>query len=285
MPELPEVENVVRGLKPNLEGCCFESVEVLNPAIIKTGAERFESTITGRRILSITRRGKYIIFFLQDEQYLIIHLGMTGKLYFSTPSAIREKHTHLVFAITGGSRELRHVDARRFGGAHLFDRLGLAQFKRLNRLGREPLELDCRSFMQLMQGRRARIKALLLDQGVLAGLGNIYCDESLHRSGIHPCRLASSLSEGELRSLWVQVRKVLQQAIAQGGSSISDYVDSEGYRGQYQNFYRVYGREGESCKAKGCGGIVRRILVAGRSSHYCPRCQRLRQRALRSLPS
>jgi formamidopyrimidine-DNA glycosylase len=277
MPELPEVENVVRGLKPRLEGRRFSVVEVLNPAIIKTGAERFENLVAGCTVSSISRRGKYILFDLQQGRHLVIHLGMTGKLCFAAPSEPREKHTHLVFGIAGEGRELRHVDARRFGGAHLLDEAGMALFKRLQKLGREPLEVDFSSFVSLMRRRRARIKALLLDQSVLAGLGNIYCDESLHRARIHPCRLAAALGADELHGLWIQVRKVLRQAIAQGGSSISDYIDPEGYRGQYQNYYRVYGREGETCRVKGCSGIIRRIPVAGRSTHYCPRCQRIRK--------
>jgi formamidopyrimidine-DNA glycosylase len=278
MPELPEVENVVRGLRPFLVGRRFSSVEVLNPAIIKMGAERFEDAVSGSCISSIIRRGKYIVLDLQGGQFLVFHLGMTGRLYFSVPSEPREKHTHVVFAIDSMPRELRHVDSRRFGGAYLCHGPEFEQFKRLHRLGPEPLDLNFNCFAQLIKNRRARIKALLLDQATLAGLGNIYCDESLHRAGIHPCRLASGLNSKELRGLFLQIQRVLRHAIDQGGSSISDYVDAEGSRGQYQNHYRVYGRNGEPCKAKNCHGFIRRIQVAGRSSHFCPLCQRWRGR-------
>jgi formamidopyrimidine-DNA glycosylase len=278
MPELPEVENVVRGLRPFLDGRRFVSIEVLNPAIIKEGAERFKDTVSGCVISSIVRRGKYIVFDLQGGQFLVFHLGMTGKLYFSAPADPREKHTHLIFAIESLPRELRHVDSRRFGGAYLYDGPGLERFKRLHRLGPDPLELSYVRFAELIKKRNARIKALLLDQSTLAGLGNIYCDESLHRAGIHPCRLASGLNPQELRGLFLQIQRVLRKAIEKGGSSISDYVDAEGYQGQYQNYYRVYGRDREPCKRKNCPGVIRRIQVAGRSSHYCPECQRRRGR-------
>ena len=278
MPELPVVENVVRGLAPFLTGRRFISVKILNPAIVKAGAEGFENRVIGRSISRVVRRGKYIILHLQEGICLIFHLGMTGKLYFSAASDPTERHTHLIFTVEALTRQLRHVDSRRFGGAYLVDTTELERFERLRRLGPEPLELDFPDFAQLFKNRRARVKALLLDQGILAGLGNIYCDESLHRAGIHPCRLASTLRQEELLRLFVQMRRILLQAIAQGGSSISDYVDAEGYRGQYQRYYRVYGREGEPCKVKGCGGSIRRLPVAGRSSHYCPQCQRLRVR-------
>jgi formamidopyrimidine-DNA glycosylase len=276
MPELPEVENVVRGLRPVLTGRSFVDVEVLNPAIIKAGVVGFAGEVIGRRISEIVRRGKYIILQMQGGRFLIFHLGMTGKLCFSAAAEQREKHTHLVFAVESQARQLRHTDARRFGGAYLLDEQGFERFKRVHRLGPEPLELDLQRFSQLLNNRRARLKALLLDQATIAGLGNIYCDETLHRAGLHPCRLASELKPPEIHRLFLEMKRVLRQAIANGGSSISDYVDAEGLPGKYQRYYRVYGRAGEPCRVKGCHGVIRRILIAGRSSHFCPGCQRLR---------
>lgn len=276
MPELPEVENIVRGLRPLVEGRSLVGVQILNPAIVKAGLNEIELGVADQRVEKIERRGKFILFRFRSGHSLAFHLGMTGKLYFARPDEPLEKHTHLIFGVENLTRQLRHCDARRFGGAYFLNSHQAQRLERLDRLGPDPLEVDFKTFHRLFEGRRARMKALLLDQSVLSGVGNIYADEALHRAGIHPKQLAARVGREKLLRLYRHMGRILRHAIAEGGSSINDYVDAEGYRGRYQNYYRVYGRESEPCLARGCRGAVRRIIVGGRSTHFCPSCQRLR---------
>jgi len=201
----------------------------------------------------------------QSKAQWIVHLGMTGRLLVCEPQAEIEKHTHAIVKLASG-RELRFVDPRRFG------RLSIAKAGDFDAGGVEPLEVDLERFVGLFRGRKTPIKSALLNQKLLRGVGNIYADESLFRAGIRPRRRASTITREELGRLFVAVKEVLQEAIALGGSSISDYVDADGEEGFFQLQHRVYGREGEACLV--CKTPIKRVVIAGRSSHYCPRCQK-----------
>jgi formamidopyrimidine-DNA glycosylase len=288
MPELPEVETIARGLSTRVTGDVIESVWLgSKPEILKSPASEIAATLESKRIAGVRRLGKHIVFDLEsggrasapvkrksprkfskasastrDTAQWIVHLGMTGRMLVCNPDQVIEKHTHAVAKLASG-RELRFVDPRRFGRlsvAHGFDAPGS-----------EPLEVGLDRFIELFRGRKTPIKSALLNQKLLRGVGNIYADESLFRAGIRPRRRAASLTRAELARLYSAIREVLKEAIALGGSSISDYVDSDGEEGFFQLQHRVYGREGEPCLA--CKTPVKRVVIAGRSSHYCPKCQ------------
>ena len=274
MPELPEVETVVRGLRVSLPGRSVVEVRfgktdfVEDPAAI---AER----LPGMRISDVKRLGKFISIGLEGGEAtgpgrsrLVIHLGMTGQLTLPRSSESVAPHTHGFFVLDDG-RELRYTDVRRFGRMLLVPEDKLSEFE--GDLGQEPLEIGADEFCRQFGSRRARVKALLLDQRLLRGIGNIYADESLFRARLHPARIAEKLTKKELLALRRSVRDVLEDAIRFRGSSISDYVDSEGNRGEFQLRHRVYQREGKPCFR--CRSKIRRVIVAGRSSHFCPRCQ------------
>lgn len=276
MPELPEVETVVRGLRLSLPGRTVVEVRfgktdfVEDPSAI---AER----LPGMRILEVTRLGKFICIGLQagaaqatplSQFYLIIHLGMTGQLTLNRSGESVPSHTHGFFVLDDG-REMRYTDIRRFGRMLLVPESGLADFN--GHLGKEPLEISAEEFCRCFGSRRARVKALLLDQKVLRGIGNIYADESLFRARLHPARIAENLTKKQLLALHGAVRQVLADAIRFRGSSISDYVDSNGKRGEFQLQHRVYLREGKPCFR--CKAKIKRLIVAGRSSHFCSSCQ------------
>ena len=263
MPELPEVETVVRSLAPYVTGRMIRAIEVHSSPIRRGEVER----AGGRRIVRVRRAGKFIVFEL-DQGYLCVHLGMTGKL-LAAPQ--RGKHTRACIRLDDGM--VCFDDPRMFGNIEFSERLP----ERVERLGVEPLEVDCERFQQMLRLRRGGVKALLLNQKFLRGVGNIYADEALHLAGVHPLERASGLSAPRARRLWEALRTVLTEAIARGGSSVSDYVDAEGRQGWFQLMHRVYRRHGEPCLT--CGTIIRRILVAQRGTHFCPRCQRQRTRA------
>jgi formamidopyrimidine-DNA glycosylase len=274
MPELPEVETVVRGLRLTLPGRRIMSVRLGKTDFIDDPAA-VERELPGKKIAAVRRVGKYLLFDLElangspAESSLMVHLGMTGRLVTCAPEAPVAPHTHAFFALDDG-RELRYTDVRRFGRIAILADGG--HESALGALGLEPLEVTEEQFAEKLRGRRARIKSLLLDQHVLRGIGNIYADESLWRARIHPMRLAANLSAKEVRALHRAVQAVLNEAIRFRGSSVSDYVDAEGERGSFQQRHRVYQRHGKKCSR--CGTTIRRIIVAGRSSHFCPRCQR-----------
>jgi formamidopyrimidine-DNA glycosylase len=276
MPELPEVETVVRGLRLSLPGRAIVEVRFGKTDFVDDPAEIAEC-LPGMRISDVTRLGKFICIVLEASDahstpssplYFIIHLGMTGQLTVIPSSDSVAPHTHGFFVLNDG-RELRYTDIRRFGRMLLVPESELARFT--GQLGKEPLEISGEEFCQRVGSRRARVKALLLDQRVLRGIGNIYADESLFRAHLHPARIAENLSKRQLLTLHKAVRQVLDEAILSRGSSISDYVDSEGNRGNFQLRHRVYQREGKPCFR--CKSKIRRVIVAGRSSHFCPRCQ------------
>jgi formamidopyrimidine-DNA glycosylase len=274
MPELPEVETVARGLRAVLPGRRILGVRLGKTDFIDDPAA-IEQRMPGTRVRSVERSGKFLVIALEassrdaDKFALLVHLGMTGKLVVCPAGAPVPPHTHVFFDLDDG-RELRYTDARRFGRMLLVDEG--AEGAALGHLGHDPLEVTEAQFIAAIGARRTRIKALLLDQRVLRGMGNIYTDESLWRARIHPKRTGASLKPQELRKLYRVMREVLREAIRFRGSSISDYVDTEGQRGKFQHRHRVYGREGKSCVR--CGSKIRREIVAGRSSAFCPVCQR-----------
>lgn len=274
MPELPEVETVVRGLRGVLPGRRIVSVRLGKTDFIDDPAA-IERDLPGKRITAVRRFGKFLLFDLESTNHkhenasLLVHLGMTGRLVISSPDAPVAPHTHVFFALDDG-RELRYTDVRRFGRmAYLANSMHEAA---LGKLGLEPLEATEQQFAERLRGRRAPIKSALLNQHILRGIGNIYADESLWRAKIHPMRIATNLSAKEVRALYRSVQAVLNDAIRLRGSSVSNYVDAEGQRGSFQQRHRVYQREGKKCFR--CGSKIRRAIVAGRSSHFCPRCQR-----------
>jgi formamidopyrimidine-DNA glycosylase len=274
LPELPEVETVVRGLRNVLPGRRIVEVRLGKTDFIEDPAA-LGRHLPGQQIASVHRMGKFIVLDLTgtngdaQEFTLLIHLGMTGQIVTCAAAAPVVPHTHVFFALDDG-REMRYTDIRRFGQMRILT--DAAREKALGQLGIDPLEGSRAEFIKSIGGRRRHVKALLLDQHVMRGMGNIYTDESLFRARIHPKRLGTNLSIDELRKLYKSVQDVLTEAIKLRGSSISDYVDSEGRRGEFQLRHRVYQREGKKCLR--CGTPIRRAIVAGRSSYFCPICQR-----------
>jgi len=299
MPELPEVETIARGLHTRVSGDGIESIWLGNkPEPLKSPAHEIAATLEHTRILTVRRVGKHIVFDLEparvertllsaksqkskplhkkspkahtdadksSQAQWIVHLGMTGRLQVCDPQSEVLKHTHAILKLKSG-RELRFVDPRRFG------RLSVARTGGFDAGGIEPLEVDLDRFIDLFRGRETPIKSALLNQKLLRGVGNIYADESLFRAGIRPRRRASTITHDQLTKLMTSVKEVLKEAIALGGSSISDYVDADGEEGFFQLQHRVYGREGEPCLV--CKTPIKRVVIAGRSSHYCPKCQK-----------
>lgn len=289
MPELPEVETIAGGLAKRVTGDVIEEVWLgSKPEPLKSPAKEIAETLEGRRIETVRREGKHIVVELvgvgaqkaratgragaksapaptSPRAQWIVHLGMTGRLQVCSPNDEIAKHTHAIAKLASG-RELRFVDPRRFG------RLSVASSGDFSTTGVEPLEVDLERFIGLFRGRKVFIKSALLNQNLLRGVGNIYADESLFRAGVRPRRRAASLTREELTKLHRAIKEVLREAIKAGGSSISDYVDADGEKGFFQLRHRVYGREGEPCLK--CKTPIKRIVIGGRSSHYCPKCQR-----------
>jgi formamidopyrimidine-DNA glycosylase len=271
MPELPEVETIARGLNKRVTGDVIESVWLgSKPEPLKSPAAQIASTLESSRISGVRRVGKHIVFDLnlaedpsKNPAQWIVHLGMTGSLLVCSPDSQLGKHTHAILRLASG-RELRFVDPRRFGRLSVIERFEAA--------GAEPLDIGWDDFATLFRGRKTPIKSALLNQKLMSGVGNIYADEALFRAGIRPRRRAASLTRDELKRLRVALKRVLREAIRLGGSSISDYVDSDGEEGFFQLKHRVYGREGQPCVV--CKTAIKRIVIGGRSSHYCPKCQK-----------
>ena len=296
MPELPEVETIVRGLERRVVGDTITSVWIgSRPQPFKSPPALIARTLEGKRIVGVHRAGKHIVFELAGEAgarrprnrrrgagatvdvpaqspaqskdkaaQWVVHLGMTGRMVVCEPVAEIAKHAHLIATLASG-RELRFIDPRMFGKLSVhtagFDPGGV-----------EPLDVSEERFIALFHGRKTPIKSALLNQKLVRGVGNIYADESLFRAGIRPRRRATAISRQQLGKLYESVREVLREAIALGGSSISDYVDADGEEGFFQLQHRVYCREGEPCLT--CGTAIRRVVLVGRSSHYCSKCQR-----------
>jgi formamidopyrimidine-DNA glycosylase len=296
MPELPEVETVARGLQKSVAGRRILSVRLGKTDFIDDPAA-LEQQLPGRQIEKVERYGKFMLLRLSartdavadsengdvEAASLLVHLGMTGQLAPSAAAQPSAKHTHVWFALDDG-RELRYTDPRRFGRIAYLSGALLAD--ELTAFGADPLLVSAEEFASRIRSRNAQIKALLLDQSVLRGVGNIYADESLWRAKIHPMRRGTELSTKQAQVLRRVLQDVLRKAILARGSSISDFLDAEGQPGEYQRHHRAYGREGKRCYR--CGAAIRRVIVAGRSSYFCPKCQpapRLPKRGKRRGPA
>lgn len=270
MPELPEVQTVVARLDGALRGAVIEAVRLTRRDVVRHGARDLGRRLAERRVERIDRHGKQIVWHLGDGLELRVHLGMTGNLVLAPRDLSAAPHTHVRIRFRDRPDEVRFVDPRRFGGLWL-QGLGSRTGRFSVPLGPDALSIGPEAFRRLMS-RDRQVKALLLDQSAIAGLGNIYVDESLHRAGIHPCRRASDVDGDGVRRLRAAIRRVLRSAIAAGGSTLRDYRDPDGASGWFQVRHRVYGREGEPCR--GCREPIVRTVVASRSTHHCPRCQR-----------
>ena len=291
MPELPEVETVARGLHKRVAGDVIESVWIgQRKQPLKSSADEIAAMLEGAKIARARRVGKHIVIDLERELpelgqsqnqkqsqrprtgvsaphkhgQWIVHLGMTGSMLVTSPDQPIEKHTHLIAKMKSG-KEVRFVDPRMFG------KLAVTH-EPFEAPGKEPLDVGFESFVSLFRKRKTPIKSALLNQSLLSGVGNIYADEALARAGIRPRRRAASLTRNDLRRLYTALQKVLNEAIELGGSSVSDYVGADGERGFFQIRHLVYGREGEPCRK--CKTPIKRIVISGRSAHYCPKCQK-----------
>jgi formamidopyrimidine-DNA glycosylase len=274
VPELPEVETIVADLRPHLTGRTIVSCELLFPSIVRhPEPEVFIDSVAGLRIAGMRRRGKFILIDLDNALLLVVHLGMTGQLRLVDPLTPVEKHTHAIFTLDGG-RHLRYRDPRRFGRLLLGTEESLLASKKMPRLGPEPIDpaFASEELYQSLRKRRTSLKAVLLDQGAIAGVGNIYADESLHRARLRPDRLAGGLSRKSVQRLHDSLRDSLQTAIANRGSSVDTYRDAWGEMGGQQEKLLVYGRAGEPCFT--CGRPLSLIRLAGRSTVFCRRCQK-----------
>ncbi|MGM0411245.1 MAG: bifunctional DNA-formamidopyrimidine glycosylase/DNA-(apurinic or apyrimidinic site) lyase [Bacillota bacterium] len=274
MPELPEVENVVWGLKNKLKNYIITSVDIrVNSLVAFPEVENFKKEIKNKKILDITRRGKYILFHLSSKKTMVIHLRMTGKLLIKDPETSLDKHTHVIFHLNT-EKELRFNNIRKFGRMYLVNNNEYENAGGLSELGPEPLAADFtfEKFKKKFENRTANIKSLLLNQKFIAGLGNIYTDEILYRSAIDPKRKANSLKEKELKKIYNNMREILKLGIKYNGTTFSDYVNAFGEKGKFQEKLQVYQKDGEKCNR--CSEKINKTKVAGRSTYYCPGCQK-----------
>lgn len=288
MPELPEVETVRRGLVPVMEGRMIVAADVRRPDLRWQLPQGMADRLRGQRVDRLRRRSKYILADLSGGETLLIHLGMSGRMLISGPEGDRamqadfthahrtpEKHDHVVLDMEGGAR-VTFNDARRFGMMDLIATSAAATHPLLAALGPEPFGNDFSEpyLVARLRDRRTPVKSALLDQGIVAGLGNIYVCEVLHRAGICPTRNAGDIAASQVAALVPVIRAVLTEAIEAGGSSLRDYRQADGELGYFQHAFRVYGRAGEACLKPGCDGVIGRVVQAGRSSFHCPKCQR-----------
>ncbi len=278
MPELPEVETVRRGLAPFLEGRTLVQVECRRKDLRIPFPRGFSKRLTGHTVRHLSRRAKYLLAHMDDATVLIVHLGMSGRMTVTPPDRTAPppgRHDHVIFTTDDGA-VVTFNDVRRFGLMTLTDEDGLAGHKLLKDLGPEPLgnAFSSAYFSDVLRGRKTSIKAALLDQKIVAGIGNIYACEALYRAGISPKRLAASVAGARAERLTPVVRDVLTDAIAAGGSTLKDYVQADGELGYFQHNFAVYGREGEPCPGCDCSRGVQRIVQSGRSTFFCAKRQR-----------
>ena len=283
MPELPEVETVRRGLLPAMEGAVIARAQVNRPDLRWPFPDRMAERLTGQRVLGLRRRSKYILADLSSGETLLIHLGMSGRMLVSGdplgqfvhdhPAA--QKHDHVVLDMDNGAR-ITFNDPRRFGAMDLLQTATADQHKLLVAIGPEPLGNDFNEpyLVEAFKNRMTPVKSALLDQHIVAGLGNIYVCEALFRAGIHPKRKAGQIAAPRVAALVPIIRQVLSEAIEAGGSSLKDFRQADGELGYFQHNFRVYGQEGNPCTTPGCTSSIHRIVQSGRSSFYCPTCQR-----------
>lgn len=273
MPELPEVETIRRTLSEKVTGQHIATVEMLLPRLIKwPSAEEFQAVMTHRTVTSLQRRGKYLLFHLDNDLVMVVHLRMTGRLYYVTPGTPHDKFTRIIFRFSSGDA-LLYADTRTLGTLYAMPTAELWRIAGLASMGPEPLspEFTLEYLRETLKSRKGKIKALLLNQQLIGGLGNIYVDESLSLAGIHPERTADSLSEDEFARLFNAVNNSIEQGILHGGTTFRDYRDGEGNSGSNQHHLQVYGRKNQACKV--CGTPIVRTEVAGRGTHFCPNCQ------------
>lgn len=271
MPELPEVETVARDLRPLLVGRTLVGLTRSRKALRQSWSKAWEPKLVGRRIAAIHRRGKWLLVELEEASFLMVHLGMTGRFTVVVPGTRAEPHTHLVFRLDNAN-ELRFQDPRRFGSVTYFpDRPSWETFL-APRLGPEPWDLTTTDFRAALKGTKRSVKAVLLDQTVIAGVGNIYADESSFAARLNPRRIGNAVRPAEVDRLLDAIREVLNRAIESRGSSIRNYVGGSGLKGDYQDRFTVYGRTGKPCLR--CGKAIECVRLAGRSTHFCSRCQK-----------
>ncbi len=280
MPELPEVETVCRGLAPVLEGQRLQRVIARRPDLRFPLPDGFGQRLTGHRVIKVVRRAKYILIHMDDGTVLIWHLGMSGRVLIYKDTHLdgvppEQPHDHIIFE-TDANAVVRFNDTRRFGFMDLTDAAGLSVHPMIARLGPEPLEatFDAKELADRLKGKRTPVKSALLDQDVVAGLGNIYVSESLFRAGISPRRLAHTVQGQRAGRLVPAIKDVLRDAIQAGGSSLRDHRQTNGELGYFQHQFAVYGKAGEPCPNQGCDATIRQIVQSGRSTFFCPRCQR-----------
>jgi formamidopyrimidine-DNA glycosylase len=273
MPELPEVETIAAGLRSRIAGLVVGRVRATLPKLLRATTSADLDALAGAAVTGVRRRGKILILECGDRA-LLFHLKMTGQFLWVRPDAPRDAHTHLVIGFAEAPAELRFRDVRKFGFLRCVAAEGVDACAEIRTLGPEPLEISRPAFEARLRGRRGRLKSLLLNQGFVAGIGNIYADEMLHSARLHPRTPAERLGPKERRRLWAAMRAVLRRAVAAGGSSVRDYRGVGGELGDFQSRHRVYGRAGEPCLR--CGSPLRRIVLGGRSTFFCSRCQRRR---------
>jgi formamidopyrimidine-DNA glycosylase len=274
MPELPEVETIVRGLKRTILNKTIDLIYLNSPKINKGNFEGWLDILHGKSFRDVNRRGKNILIESSSGYTLWVHLKMTGHLYYVPKNNAIDKHDLMVFYLQNDDYSLRFNDYRRFGNIRLLKSDESRQQKGLATLGPEPLEISRNDFIKLFQTTKRMIKPALLDQTFLAGLGNIYADESLFLAGIHPRRLTNTISEKKLIELYGIIQNILKKAISKMGTSVDSFAGVDGKPGGYQTYLKAYGREGEPCWR--CGAKIKREKIGSRSAHYCPRCQKLR---------
>lgn len=273
MPELPEVETIRCSLEPKIIGLRIRKVAVFNEKTIKSPTPHlFAASLQGEEITGLGRWGKYLIIEIGSSMVLVVHLRMTGRLILAAPGVSVSKYTRIVFCLDQG-KELHFHDVRKFGTMHLVKRQHLDDFPPFRALGCDALDprLTLNVFMDRIKGRSGQVKGLLLNQSFIAGIGNIYANEILWKAGIQPQRPANSLNLWEQELLYQGMRDVIELAIKHHGTTLRDYVDGDGNRGEFQNMLSVHGREGEPCPS--CGKSIVRIKQGGRSTYFCPSCQ------------
>lgn len=283
MPELPEVETVRAGLLPAMEGYRIVHADIRRPDLRWPFPENMKKRLEGSNVIRLRRRSKYILVDLSSGETLLIHLGMSGRMVIDEAAIgdthhdlkLIEKHDHVILEMSGGAR-IRFNDARRFGAMDIMETAKADSHWLLAKLGPEPLgnAFDETYLYHQLKKRASPIKTALLDQSIVSGLGNIYVCEVLHRTGISPKRKANSLSKARAGKLVPAIRDVLSEAITAGGSSLKDYRQADGELGYFQHSFKAYDREGEACGTQDCGGAIIRIVQSGRSTFYCPKCQR-----------
>ncbi|MBW1708567.1 MAG: DNA-formamidopyrimidine glycosylase [Deltaproteobacteria bacterium] len=272
MPELPEVETIVRDLQALLVGRRADWIRVRLNKIVKTGPRRLGRLLTGARVQAVKRRGKFIIIEFNDERYLVIHLKMTGQFLWQENSNKWPKHVHVIIGFDDGG-ELLYRDIRQFGYFMGFSSSEYITWQKEKPVGPDPFEINEENFARLLKNRRGRIKPLLLNQLVISGLGNIYVDESLFAVGIHPLTPAESIDEEQARRLHKEIIRILNKAIELKGSTIANYRGVSGRGGEFQKRHQVYHQQGEPCPI--CSNEIKRTVVGSRGTYFCPNCQKL----------